>query len=195
MRTFAFGATLALATLAMTAYFGASTVSAQWFGGGVTHGPRNSGQVALTFDDSPNSRVTPQLMRVLDAAHVRATFFVVGGGPREPNLVRAMMRHGYLVANHSFHHDQWRWLDPRYPELERAQLAFEKEIGTCPAWFRPPNGDRTPFMARVVRRHGMRMALWDVSPHRSDETPDQITTRVLANARKDALSRKPRRRR
>jgi len=172
----------------MTAYFGASTVSAQWFGGGVTHGPRNSGQVALTFDDSPDSRITPQLMRVLDAAHVRATFFVVGEGVvRQPNLVRAMMRHGHLVANHSFHHDQWRWLDPRYSELERAQLAFQKEIGACPAWFRPPNGDRTPFMARVVKRHGMRMALWDVSPHRSDETPDQIAQRVLANARSGSI--------
>ena len=140
-RAFAFGAALVLVTLSMTAYFGASTVSAQWFGGGVTHGPRDSGQVAITFDDSPDSRVTPQLMRVLDAAHVRATFFVVGEGlVRAPNLVRAMMRHGHLVANHSYHRDQWRWLDPRYPELERAQLAFERELGTCPAWFRPWRG-------------------------------------------------------
>ena len=163
-RAIALGATLTVVTFGMTAYFGASTVSAQWFGGGVTHGPRNSGEVAITFDDEPNSVATPQIMNILDAAHVHATFFVVGQAlERQPGIVRSLYEHGHLVANHSFHHDEWRWLDPRYPELERAQLAFQKEIGACPAWFRPPNGERTPFMARVVHRHGMRMAMWDVS--------------------------------
>ena len=173
----------------MTAYFGASTVSAQWFGGGVTHGPRNSGEVAITFDDEPNSVATPQIMNILDAAHVHATFFVVGQAlERQPGIVRTLYRHGHLVANHSFHRDEWRWLDPRYPELERAQDAFQKEIGTCPAWFRPPNGERTPFMARVVHRHGMRMAMWDVSasdsPH---QTPAEIVQRVLHGARSGSI--------
>jgi peptidoglycan/xylan/chitin deacetylase (PgdA/CDA1 family) len=127
-------------------------------------------------------------MRVLDDAHVHATFFVVGEGlVRAPGVVRELMQHGHLVANHSFHHDEWRWLDPRYPELERAQLAFQREIGTCPAWFRPPNGDHTPFMARVVHRHGMRMAMWDVAPHESDATPEQIAGRVLRNARSGSI--------
>ena len=59
MRTLAFGTTLVIVTVGMTGYFGASTVSAQWFGGGVTHGPRNSGEVAITFDDEPNANATP----------------------------------------------------------------------------------------------------------------------------------------
>jgi peptidoglycan/xylan/chitin deacetylase (PgdA/CDA1 family) len=189
LRTFAFGSTMVLVTFGMTGYFGASTVSAQWFGGGVTHGPRNSGQVAITFDDDPNTNVTPQLMRILDAAHVHATFFIVGQGlVEEPQVVRALYTHGHLVANHSYHHDGWRWLDPRYPELERTQDAFQREIGACPAWFRPPHGDRTPFMARVVRKHGMRMAMWDVSDgDRRDETTDQLVRRVLAHARSGSI--------
>jgi peptidoglycan/xylan/chitin deacetylase (PgdA/CDA1 family) len=189
LRTLAFGSTLVLVTFAMTGYFGASTVSAQWFGGGVTHGPRNSGQVAITFDDDPNTNVTPQLMRILDAAHVHATFFIVGQGLVEaPQVVRTLYAHGHLVANHSYHHDGWRWLDPRYPELERTQVAFQREIGACPAWFRPPHGDRTPFMARVVRKHGMRMAMWDVSDgDRRKETARDIVRRVLRNARSGSI--------
>ena len=66
-RTITVGVSLVLVTFGMTGYFGASTVSAQWFGGGVTHGPRNSGEVAITFDDEPNTNSTPQLMRILDA--------------------------------------------------------------------------------------------------------------------------------
>ena len=80
-------------TFGMTAYFGASTVSAQWFGGGVTHGPRNSGEVAITFDDEPNSDATPQIMNILDAAHVHATFFVVGQAlVHQPDIVRSLYR-------------------------------------------------------------------------------------------------------
>jgi len=188
-RAIALGTALTIATFAMTAYFGASTVSAQWFGGGVTNGPRNSNEVAITFDDEPDSVATPQIMNILDAAHVHATFFVVGQAlERQPGVVRALYEHGHLVANHSFHRDEWRWLDPRYPELERAQLAFQKEIGACPAWFRPPNGERTPFMARVVHRHGMRIAMWDVSatdgPH---ESSADIVRRVLDGARSGSI--------
>ena len=128
-------------------------------------------------------------MRILDAAHVHATFFIVGQGlVEEPQVVRALYAHGHLVANHSYHHDGWRWLDPRYPELERTQLAFQREIGACPAWFRPPHGDRTPFMARVVRKHGMRMAMWDVSDgDRRNETARDIVRRVLRDARSGSI--------
>jgi peptidoglycan/xylan/chitin deacetylase (PgdA/CDA1 family) len=188
-RAIALGTTLTIITLGMAAYFGASTVSAQWFGGGVTHGPRNSGEVAITFDGGPDSNATPQIMNILDAAHVHATFFIAGQGlVREPGIARSLYRHGHLVANHSFHHDEWRWLDPRYPELERAQLAFAREIGACPAWFRPPNGERTPFMARVVKHHGMRIALWDVSANSgSHRSAHDIAERVLRKARSGSI--------
>ena len=41
--------------------------------------------------------------------------------------MRDLYAHGHLLGNHSYHHDQWRWLDPRYPELERTQQAFARE--------------------------------------------------------------------
>ena len=69
----------------------------------------------------------------------------------------------------------------RYPELERTQQAFAREIGTCPVWFRPPHGQRTPLMARVVKDHGMRMAMWDVARRATAATtiPHAIATKVL----------------
>jgi peptidoglycan/xylan/chitin deacetylase (PgdA/CDA1 family) len=88
------------------------------------------------------------------------------------------------VGNHSYHHDEWRWLDPRYPELERTQQAFAREIGTCPIWFRPPHGQRTPLMARVVKDHGMRMAMWDVSvSDRGKNDARVIADKVLESVR------------
>src|SRR3954471_19065486 len=45
-------------------------------------------RIALTFDDGPDPRWTPQIARVLRDAHVHATFFVVGSqAARHPGLI------------------------------------------------------------------------------------------------------------
>jgi peptidoglycan/xylan/chitin deacetylase (PgdA/CDA1 family) len=185
LRTLALGSTLVIAVSGLTGYFGASTVGATWFGGGVVHGSRASDEVAITFDDGPDVSATPTIMKILDAAHVKGSFFVVGKTlDSSPQVVRALVADGQLVGNHSYHHDEWRWLDPRYPELERTQKAFAREIGTCPVWFRPPHGQRTPMMARVVKDHRMRMAMWDVSvSDRGKNDPQAIADKVLASVK------------
>ena len=185
VRTLALGSTLVVAVSALTGYFGATTVGATWFGGGVVHGSRASGEVALTFDDGPDTSETPALLKILDTAGVKASFFVVGKTlDTTPQVVRSLVADGQLVGNHSYHHDDWRWLDPTYPELERTQQAFAREIGTCPVWFRPPHGQRTPLMARVVKDHSMRMAMWDVSvSDRGTDDPAIIAAKVLQSVK------------
>jgi peptidoglycan/xylan/chitin deacetylase (PgdA/CDA1 family) len=184
----AVGGALLVVTVGITAFFGASTPTAGWFGGGATHGPRNSHLVAITFDDGPNLVTTPQVMRILDDHGVKATFFIVGkaldAGPAEHQIVKDLVAHGELIGNHSYHHDQWRWLDPRYPELERTQAAFARDVGTCPAWYRPPHGQRTPFLEHVVASHGMRMVLWDTSAGDWATTdPQLVAQRILDHVR------------
>jgi peptidoglycan/xylan/chitin deacetylase (PgdA/CDA1 family) len=163
-RAIVFGTVLIVVTMVFTGYLGAETPAASWFGGGTVHGPVNTDQVALTFDDGPNLGATEQVMRILDAHGVKGTFFEVGKAiDAAPQITRAIYADGQLLGNHSYHHDQWRWLDPSYPELERTQRAFQRAIGTCPVLYRPPHGDRTPFLARVVRDHHMHMVLWSAS--------------------------------
>ncbi len=175
---------LLVAVAVMAAYVGAETPSAHWFGGGITHGAARSGAVALTFDDGPNLTATLPIMRILEDAHVKGTFFEIGKAiDAEPQITRALYEHGQLLGNHSYHHDQWRWLDPRYPELARTQAAFRRAIGVCPAYYRPPHGDRTPFLARVVGNHHMRMIMWDDSAHDWDEkSPRAIARRIVRRA-------------
>ena len=189
LRTLVMGTTLVFATSSLAGYFGATTVGATWFGGGVTHGSRSVNEVALTFDDGPNVAATPAIMRILDRAHVKGTFFVVGTAlDAQPEIVRALYADGQLVGNHAYHHDQWRWLDPRYPEVERTQQAFARELGTCPAWFRPPNGQKTPLMAHAVHLHRMRMAMWDVSADDdANSDPQVVADRVLREVKPGSI--------
>jgi peptidoglycan/xylan/chitin deacetylase (PgdA/CDA1 family) len=157
-------AILVVAVVGFALYVGAETPSSHWFGGGITSGPTKDNDVALTFDDGPNLTATVQIMHILDAAKVKATFFEVGHAiDKVPWITQDLYRDGQGLGNHSYHHDQWRWLDPRYPELQRTEVAFQKAIGTCPTFYRPPHGDRTPFVAHVVSDHHMRMILWDDS--------------------------------
>lgn len=180
---------LVVAVLVFGAYVGAETPSAHWFGGGITHGPTRSNAVALTFDDGPNVTATLRIMKILDAAGVKGTFFEVGKAiDAEPQITRALYEHGQLLGNHSYEHDQWRWLDPRYPELERTQKAFRRAIGTCPAYYRPPHGDRTPFIAHVVSDHHMRIVLWNVSAADwSEKSARTIARRIVRNAKPGAI--------
>ncbi len=189
LRTIAVGGTLVAGTMGITGYFGASTVGATWFGGGVIHGPRTSDEVAITFDDGPNATATMAIAHILDKQHIKGTFFIIGKAlVQDPQIVRDLYADGHLVGNHSFHHDQWRWLDPKYPELQRAQDAFAQELGTCPVWFRPPHGQKTPMMERVVHDHGMRMAMWDVSAADWTTTDaNEVAERVLEHVRPGSI--------
>ena len=133
----------------------------------------------------PNIGATEKVMAILDAHGIKGTFFEVGKAiDKEPQITRALYADGQLLGNHSYHHDQWRWLDPRYPELQRTQDAFERAIGTCPVLYRPPHGDRTPFLAQVVRDHHMHMVLWSASAGDWATNDAQLVARrILAGAR------------
>jgi peptidoglycan/xylan/chitin deacetylase (PgdA/CDA1 family) len=183
------GTVLVVAVVVFAAYVGAETPSSHWFGGGITRGPAAHRDVALTFDDGPNLSATLPIMRILDRAGIKATFFEVGHAiDKVPWITEDLYRDGQGLGNHSYHHDQWRWLDPRYPELERTQVMFQKSIGTCPAFYRPPHGDRTPFVAHVVNDHHMRMIMWDDSAGDwAVKDPQTIATRILRGVKPGSI--------
>ncbi|MEV0425179.1 bifunctional polysaccharide deacetylase/glycosyltransferase family 2 protein [Micromonospora sp. NPDC050495] len=61
--------------------------------------------LALTFDDGPDPRWTPQILDVLRRHHAHATFFVVGARVDEhPELVRRILAEGHELGSHTFTH-------------------------------------------------------------------------------------------
>jgi peptidoglycan/xylan/chitin deacetylase (PgdA/CDA1 family) len=154
----------AVVVAGVTFWIGANSPTATWFGNQVAHGPRDVREVAITFDDGPDDPYTLRIARILDEHDAKGTFFMVGKAlDRRPDIARALHDDGHLLGNHSYHHDSWRWLDPRYPELERTQRAFRRQLGVCPTFYRAPHGQHTPFLAHVVGNHGMTMVGWEVS--------------------------------
>jgi len=179
----------AVLAVGLVAWVGANDPTVQWFGRVITHGDRAQQRVALTFDDGPDDPYTMDVSRILDDHGAKGTFFEVGKAiEARPDIARALLADGQLVANHSFHHDYWRWLDPRYPELDRTQQAFQQALGLCPAFFRPPHGQRTPFMLAHVRHQGMHAVTWDVSAQDwSEHDGKLVAQRIVDRARPGSI--------
>ncbi|MER5730249.1 bifunctional polysaccharide deacetylase/glycosyltransferase family 2 protein [Streptomyces sp. NPDC002138] len=99
------------------------------------------GTVALTFDDGPDPAWTPQILRVLAAKRVPATFFVVGRHVAEhPELVRAQIAEGHEVGLHTFTHADLATAPVWQLRLELAasRAALAGATGTSTTLLRPP---------------------------------------------------------
>ena len=64
-----------------------------------------SDRVYLTFDDGPSSNVTPQVLDILAANDVQATFFILNYSSSNKHLVKRMINEGHTVAIHGYSHD------------------------------------------------------------------------------------------
>jgi poly-beta-1,6 N-acetyl-D-glucosamine synthase len=61
--------------------------------------------ISLTFDDGPDVKWTPELLDLLSAEKVPATFFATGTMiARNPEIFQREVREGHAVANHSLTH-------------------------------------------------------------------------------------------
>ncbi|MFB9850459.1 bifunctional polysaccharide deacetylase/glycosyltransferase family 2 protein [Micromonospora andamanensis] len=97
--------------------------------------------VALTFDDGPDPVWTREVLRVLAAHQVPATFFVVGSQvARHPELVRELTADGHEIGVHTFTHPDltvlpdWR----RRMEYTQTQLAIASAAGVRTSLIRFP---------------------------------------------------------
>jgi cellulose synthase/poly-beta-1,6-N-acetylglucosamine synthase-like glycosyltransferase/peptidoglycan/xylan/chitin deacetylase (PgdA/CDA1 family) len=97
--------------------------------------------VALTFDDGPDQRWTPQILDVLAREHVPATFFVVGArAAQNPALVRRVLAEGHELGNHTWSHTDLSGVPPwrRNLELSLGQLGLAGSARISSALLRPP---------------------------------------------------------
>lgn len=125
----------------------------------VENRPRSpaSGRVAaLTFDDGPGPW-TDEVLAVLAAERVKATFFVTGTQARQhEGLLRRIVEAGHVVGGHSYSHldmrraSRWR----NVLEVVGTELIIEGIIGLEPTLFRPPYGAEDERVLGIVRAQG-----------------------------------------
>lgn len=142
-------------------------------------------EVALTLDDGPDQRYTPEVLAALRKYHAHATFFVMGAaGDANPALVRREIADGNEVGVHAFDRHV------RFPSIAKAAVGRQIDggkdavvaiTGDKPGLFRPPYGAWRPWIVTEARERGMSTILWSVCfDHHSAKTPEAVAQRVLS---------------
>ncbi|UMZ73865.1 polysaccharide deacetylase family protein [Natranaerofaba carboxydovora] len=101
-------------------------------------------KVALTFDDGPDSKYTPQILEILDEYDVPATFYYVGQNIESyPDVLKDTVDRGHEVGNHSWSHPNLRYLpeDEFEKEIDKTSDIIKEYTGEEAATLRPPYGD------------------------------------------------------
>jgi cellulose synthase/poly-beta-1,6-N-acetylglucosamine synthase-like glycosyltransferase/peptidoglycan/xylan/chitin deacetylase (PgdA/CDA1 family)/spore germination protein YaaH len=120
----------------------------------ITRSGYKPGLVALTFDDGPDPRWTPQVLDILKARHVPATFFIVGENAlTERGLLQRMIAEGHEVGSHTYTHPNLATVGTTQTlfELNATQRLFEAFTGRTLKLFRAPFfGDAEPTTADEI---------------------------------------------
>ena len=124
--------------------------------------------IAMTFDDGPSAVLTPKLLDLLAAHHIKATFFVIGENVAEhPEIVARAAREGHEIANHSWSHPNLGKMSQESvrSQLQRTDDAIKSATGRSPTLLRPPYGSITEREKRWIHdEFGYDIILWDVDP-------------------------------
>ncbi|KTT68722.1 glycosyltransferase [Sphingomonas endophytica] len=111
-------------------------------------GAQNPKLLALTFDDGPDAKWTPQILAELEKAHVPGTFFVIGQNAlEEPGLLNRIIADGGEIGNHTYSHPNLAAVSDRQAQLEinTTQRLVEAYTGRRMTLFRAPYfGDAEP---------------------------------------------------
>lgn len=148
--------------------------------------------IAMTFDDGPNATLTPKLLDLLAAHHLKATFFVVGQNAADhPEILKRAVREGHEIANHSWSHPNLGKMSDESVrrELQKTDDAIKAAIGTRPTLMRPPYGSITARQKNWIHdEFGYRIIIWDVDPlDWKRPGPLIVTHRILSEARPGSI--------
>ncbi len=165
-------------------------------GGRTIQDVRAGGVVALTFDDGPDPRWTPKILTILQREHVPATFFVIGQEAQaHPSLLRAEVRSGDIVGNHTYSHKNLSKTGSlsSHMEILGGSAVIEGITGHAPALFRSPYGagDRSAHGIggdQLANDLGEHAVAWNVDPlDWAKPGVSVIETRVQETTRERAI--------
>jgi len=116
----------------------------------------NTKQIAITFDDGPDNKITPFVLQTLREFKASATFFCIGKKiEQNPELLIQISNEGHLIGNHSYSHAYmfgfFRWkrmLYELYNNEELIKSITQKRVKL----FRPPYGVTNPNLKQAVNK-------------------------------------------
>lgn len=158
----------------------------------VLRGPGTENKIALTFDDGPDPRFTPQVLDILKQYNVPATFFVMGARAEAASyLTKRMINEGHIIGNHTYWHpDLVKKAD--IATLRREVIQTEDKlanlIGYRTKLFRAPYGFLYNELVETLGELNYSVVGWSVDSLDWREQPaSEIAYTVLNNVHPGAI--------
>jgi peptidoglycan/xylan/chitin deacetylase (PgdA/CDA1 family) len=122
--------------------------------------------IAITFDDGPVQNNTQEILCVLRAENVKATFFCIGNRiAGNENIIHKIIDDGHIIGNHSYSHHFWFSIFSSKKikdELNQMDEELKKVIGLKPRFFRPPYGVTNPNLKNAILSANYYVIGWSV---------------------------------
>jgi peptidoglycan-N-acetylglucosamine deacetylase len=129
------------------------------------NGSRDKKLVALTFDDGPDDKYTPEVLSILKQENIHATFFLIGNRVTAfPDRVKQIASLGHAIGNHSWDHPDFNKLtaSQMQMELKKTDQVLYPLIGYHTQLFRPPYGSANDSVLKEARAEGYAVIDWSV---------------------------------
>ncbi|MDM5349567.1 polysaccharide deacetylase family protein [Lysinibacillus sp. RSDA_15] len=145
-------------------------------------------RVALTFDDGPDAKVTPQILATLQKYDAKATFFMVGRNvPKNATIVKQIYDAGHEIGNHTSNHKKLTALSISgvRQEVNGTSNAIYAAVGQYPTVFRPPYGATNEQVRSVMTIPSI---LWSIDTlDWKHHNPDKILAYVKASVKDGSI--------
>ncbi len=145
------------------------------------YGQHNQKRIALTFDDGPDVKNTPQLLDILSKNSIPSTFFVLGSNAtKNPEIMKRIVREGHMLGNHTYSHIKLgvhsRWWETQ--EINQTERIIRATTSRTTALARPPYmGDTNEsFRASVAAIVNMQHMGYLVASHTFDSSDWRFTS-------------------
>ena len=116
-------------------------------------------KIALTFDDGPDPRYTPAILKILQEHGAKGTFFVIGQKAKaKPEILKTMVKNQDEIGNHTFFHHLSRNID--ISDIEQCEDIIFSITQQHTHLFRPPGGYLSENIVKNAMAAHYKIVMW-----------------------------------
>lgn len=125
--------------------------------------PTSKMELALTFDDGPLAKNTPQVLSILKKNNIKATFFLLGENMYgNEKIIKQMIADGHEIGLHTYSHPNFYKCSEEEirKEIDMNLDLLQKIANYKPKIIRPPYGIVTKSFLKIAQQKKLTIISW-----------------------------------
>ncbi len=148
------------------------------------------GKIILTFDDGPNPKTTPLILKILEQNNADAIFFTVGENlARHKTLANEIIERGHTLGNHAQNHAVLTKLNKKevIEQISLVQNFARDELNYEVKFFRPPHGRFPINLAKTLNLFGLKNVMWSLLTYDYENNFNMVKFAIENFLRQDSV--------